>query len=184
MAIVAEDDVRVGPRRDRVAAETTQHDVRSVTRINLIVVSDAGIACGDEDRQQVGRIECRLSIVADDQVATRAAGDGVTSVAAKGRVVAGVEIDRVMIPVARSLSLDQDDIAGRQNATGPRRLVDAAVIAEDDVVTAVAVDGVAAHGERVARQRDGGISDRHGQQPRDDGRVKFVLADIEREIES
>jgi hypothetical protein len=165
-AVVAEDEVAPGARVDRVAARAGDDHVRSAAGDDPVVAADR--RCERLDERESGERRGRRSedpgVVAGDHVAVPAGVDRVRARAADDDVVARVAVDRVRAPVRVADALDGDDGARGEQPAGARHLVDAAVVAEQDVGAGAAAQRVRAGGQGVAGRgmiaRRGGVDER------------------------
>src|SRR5579862_8841050 len=113
------------------------------------------------------RVHRHPAVVADNEVVAlpapnvivaRAADDVVAGAATAAVLPAGAAaVNRICPEIVEAHAFDVGHIAGRQDALRCGRLIDLAVIADDDVVAAAAIDRVVAGGERVGVGRRRGI---------------------------
>ena len=159
LAGIAEDHVRAGADGDAVLARAADDGGVAVASLDRVVAAGrAGDAA--QARQHAAR-EHRLAVVAEDDVVAGARGDRVGAEAADDHVVAVGRNDRVGAADARMRRdhAGDDVVAGERDTRGLRAvLIDLAVIAEDDVVAALGVDGVGPLGAVLLDER---IGNRH-----------------------
>ena len=173
-SVVAEDDVAAAAGVDPVAARPADYYVVPAAGGDRVAAADAGGQAQDRvdvGRVAVGRHGVHQAAVAEDDVVPGAGVDQVRTVARQNDVVAGAAVDGVRVAVGvlggfdprRRAGVNQPKGAGRLGGL-PRRLRHDPVVAEEDVGTGVAANGVAAGGHVVAvrRVRDRADGDRGG----------------------
>ena len=177
---VAEHEVVTVAGPDHVAEATADDDVVAVARVDRVRTA-GGRRRGARDLVDVAEVailghEVDEAVVAEDDVVAAHIIDQVSVVAAQNPVVAQITRDRVRRAVRELVRLDANDLTRRQYPQRAWSLTDDAVVAEDDVVTRIAVDLVAASDQPVTRQRRAGIRCRHGQLARGQIHVEAGVA--------
>ena len=141
LSVVADDRVVAVDDRavtvDPVVPGAAEQDVVAGVAVDGVVAADPWVG---GDHVVAHRVEIHDAVVAENDVITGARVDGVVRGAAEDDVVAGATVDRVVAADCRIGRRDRNDGAGQVDGVEP---VDAAVVAENHVVTDAARDHVA-----------------------------------------